>query len=146
MNTLNGLHTPLTVHTPGHGLDALSSVVLIVAVAGDVLQVVHVGSYQHGPQLHKVAVGWIFHCKQEKIHSATAHVPITPQNSRVTDCYGVFLTLHNAPWVEPPSHSLTTGLHYCVAADHCKRNALLHQQTSMERVGEGHERRLHIDN
>lgn len=65
MNTLNGLHTPLTVHTPGHGLDALSSVVLIVAVAGDVLQVVHVGSYQHVPQLHKVAVGWVFHCKQE---------------------------------------------------------------------------------
>lgn len=64
--TVNAKHTFLFAHTPGHGLDALSSVVLIVAVAGDVLQVVHVGSYQYGPQLHKVAVGRVFHCKRGK--------------------------------------------------------------------------------
>lgn len=54
-------------YTPGHGLDALSSVVLVVTVAGDVLQVVHVGSYQNVPQLHEVAVRRVLHCTQEKI-------------------------------------------------------------------------------
>ena len=48
-------------HTPGHGLDALRSVVLVVTVAGDVLQVVHVGSDQKRPQLHEVAVGRVLH-------------------------------------------------------------------------------------
>lgn len=61
-------HTRVHVHThtPGHVLDALSSVVLVVAVARDVLQVVHVGSYQDGPELHEVAVGRVFHCKTGK--------------------------------------------------------------------------------
>lgn len=61
-------HSTFIAHTPGHGLDALSSVVLIVAVAGDVLQVVHVGSYQYCPQLHEVAVGRVFHCIWGKIN------------------------------------------------------------------------------
>lgn len=56
------------LHTPGHVLDALSPVVLVVTVAGDVLQVMHVGSYQHGPQLHKVTVGRVLHCKQENMN------------------------------------------------------------------------------
>lgn len=63
-------HQTAYEHTPGHSLDALSSVVFVVAVTGDVLQVVHVGSDQHGPQLHKVAVGRVLHCAQEKIDSA----------------------------------------------------------------------------
>lgn len=50
------MRTRTHTHTPGHVLDALGSVVLIVGVVGDVLQVVHVGPDQHGPQLHKVAV------------------------------------------------------------------------------------------
>lgn len=54
---------PQHTHTPGHVLDALGSVVLVVAVTGDVLQVVHVGSDQHGPQLHKVAVGRVLYYK-----------------------------------------------------------------------------------
>lgn len=45
-----------------------------------------------------------------------------------------FLTLHDAPRVESPSHSLTSGFHHSVAADHCKRSALLHHKTSAEEV------------
>lgn len=55
-------------HTPGHVLDAQGSVVLIVGVVGDVLQVVHVGPDQHGPQLHKVAVRRVFHWQGGFMH------------------------------------------------------------------------------
>lgn len=54
--------------TPRHVLDALCPVVLIVTVTGDVLQVVHVGSYQHGSQLYKVAVRRVLHCTQDRMN------------------------------------------------------------------------------
>lgn len=64
-------------YTPGHVLDALSPVALVVRVTGDVLQVVHVRSNQHGPQLHEVAVRRVLHCTQEKtdvtLLTAAAH-------------------------------------------------------------------------
>lgn len=47
---------------PGHLLDALSSIVLVVNITSDVLQVVHVCPDQHVPQLHKVTVCLVFHC------------------------------------------------------------------------------------
>ena len=37
----------------------------------------------------------------------------------------VYPTFHDAPGVETASHPLPFGLHHRVAADHCKRNALL---------------------
>lgn len=46
----------------------------------------------------------------------------------------VILTLHNAPGVEPPSHSLTSGLDHGVAADHSERSALLHRRTPDTKV------------
>lgn len=49
-------HLPTASYTPGHVVDALGSIVLIVGVVGDVFQVVHVCPDQHGPQLHKVTV------------------------------------------------------------------------------------------
>lgn len=50
---------------PGHLLDALSSVVLIVDITSDILQVMHVCPDQHIPQLHKVAVCLIFHYRSK---------------------------------------------------------------------------------
>lgn len=108
--------------TPGHVLDALSSVVLVVRVTGDVLQVVHVGSYQHGPQLHKVAVGRVLHCTQEKINITLLKTVDMEAGMRMK---GVRLTVHNAPGVEPPPHSLTSGFYHSVAANHCKGSAVL---------------------
>lgn len=55
------LHSFICVHFTGHGLDAERPVVLVVAVVGDVLQVVHVSPDQHGPQLHEVTVGRVLH-------------------------------------------------------------------------------------
>lgn len=46
---------------PGHLLDAVRSVVLVVHVAGHVFEVVHVRADQHVPQLHKVAVRLVLH-------------------------------------------------------------------------------------
>lgn len=59
---------------PGHLLDALGSVVLIMDIASDILQVVHVCPDQHVPQLHKVAVRLIFHCKAKP----GEHLDVTP--------------------------------------------------------------------
>ncbi len=133
----NRSHSFLFADLPGHGLDALSSVVLIVTVAGDVLQVVHVGSYQHGPQLHEVAVGRVLHCAQKKIYIRAGQISvamvtvISKSLQRLgTDSHSLeFLTLHNAPRVEPPPHSLTSGFYHSVAADHRERSALLHHKT-----------------
>lgn len=46
---------------PGHLLDTVRSVVLVVHVAGHVFEVVHVRADQHVPQLHKVAVRLVLH-------------------------------------------------------------------------------------
>ena len=70
------VQTHSDTHTPGHGLDALCPVVLIVQLAGDVLQVVHVCPYQDGPQLDKVAVGRVFDCTKETIHNRVISVVI----------------------------------------------------------------------
>lgn len=48
-------------HIPGHLLYALRSVVLIMDVAGDVFEVVHVRADQYVPQLHKVTVRLVLH-------------------------------------------------------------------------------------
>lgn len=48
---------------------------------------------------------------------------------RLKSLDGEFLTLHDAPWVKPPPHPLTSRLDHGVAADHCKRRALLHHTT-----------------
>ena len=58
----NGAFYPVVLsQLAGHLLDALSSVVLIVDITSDILQVMHVCPDQHIPQLHKVAVCLIFH-------------------------------------------------------------------------------------
>lgn len=56
------LAIPFFHHQAGHALDALCPVVLIMCLPGHVLQVLHVSTHQHCPQLHKVAVPWVFHC------------------------------------------------------------------------------------
>lgn len=47
----------------GHVLDAVGSVVLVVSLPGDVLQILHVCANEHVPQLHEVTVGRVLHCK-----------------------------------------------------------------------------------
>lgn len=47
----------------GHVLDAVGSVVLVVSLPGDVLQILHVRANKHVPQLHEVTVGRVLHCK-----------------------------------------------------------------------------------
>lgn len=56
------LAIPFFHHQAGHALDALCPVVLIMCLPCHILQVLHVSTHQHCPQLHKVAVPWIFHC------------------------------------------------------------------------------------
>lgn len=56
------LAIPFFHHQAGHALDALCPVVLIMCLPRHILQVLHVSTHQHCPQLHKVAVSWVFHC------------------------------------------------------------------------------------
>lgn len=41
-----------------------STVVLVQRVLGHFLQVQHVCTYQHAPQMHKVTVSRVLHCKE----------------------------------------------------------------------------------
>lgn len=50
---------------PGHLLDAVGAVVLIVHVARHVFEVVHVSADEHVTKLHKVTVCLILHCGAE---------------------------------------------------------------------------------
>lgn len=56
------LAIPFFHHQAGHALDALRPVVLIMCLPRHILQVLHMSTHQHCPQLHKVAVSWVFHC------------------------------------------------------------------------------------
>lgn len=56
------LAIPFLHHQAGHALDALCPVVLIMCLPRHILQVLHVSTHQHCPQLHKIAVSWVFHC------------------------------------------------------------------------------------
>ena len=51
---------------PGHLLDAVGTVVLIVHVARHICEVVHVSADEHVAELHKVAVRLILHCGQDR--------------------------------------------------------------------------------
>lgn len=56
----------------GHALDALSSVVLVVSLSGHVLEILHVRANEHVPQLHEIAVCWVFHCRpqsEDQLHN-----------------------------------------------------------------------------
>lgn len=56
----------------GHALDALSSVVLVVSLSGHVLEILHVRANEHVPQLHEIAVCWVFHCRpqsEDQLHT-----------------------------------------------------------------------------
>jgi len=110
-------------HTPGHLLDALRSVVLVVDVAGHVFEVVHVWANQHVPQFHKVAVRLVLHWAKTSVEWMN-----TP-TSRLSPIRGdgrPDITFNDPPGVQPASHSLPSSLHHCVAADHGERGALLH--------------------
>lgn len=49
----------------GHALNALGSVVLIVGLTGHILQILHVCANEHVPQLHKITVCRVLHCKPQ---------------------------------------------------------------------------------
>lgn len=57
------LAVALLHHHAGHALDAVGPVVLVVSLAGHILQVLHVCADKHVPQLHEVAVRRVLHCK-----------------------------------------------------------------------------------
>lgn len=56
------LAIPFFHHQASHALDALCPIVLIMCLPRHILQVLHMSTHQHCPQLHKVAVSWVFHC------------------------------------------------------------------------------------
>lgn len=49
----------------GHALDALGPVVLVVGLPGHVLEILHVCANEHVPQLHKITVCRVLHCKAQ---------------------------------------------------------------------------------
>lgn len=51
---------------PGHLLDAVGAVVLIVHVARHVFEVVHVSANEHVAQFHKIAVRLVLHCGRSR--------------------------------------------------------------------------------
>lgn len=57
-----GARPGLGAGAPGHLLDAVRAVVLVVHVTRHVLEVVHVCADEHVPQLHEVAVRLVLHC------------------------------------------------------------------------------------
>lgn len=125
-----------------HALDALGSVVLVVSLSGHVLEVLHVCANEHVPQLHEIAVCWIFNCKATDrvnyrhgiLHNTWGSVSIARQLSASTcvavrlqadELSGVKLTFYDAPGVQAAPHPLPLGLHHSVAANYCKGNAFL---------------------
>lgn len=109
-------------HAPGHLLDAVCPVVLIVHVAGHVLEVVHVRADQHVAKLHEVAVRLVLHCGQGWPVSGP---PAWGSLPTLRLCPRPGLTLHDPPRVQTPPDPLPLGLHHRVAADNSERCALL---------------------
>lgn len=109
-------------HAPGHLLDAVRSVVLVVHVARHVLEVVHVCADEHVAKLHEVAVCLVLHCGQGR---AVGEVPAQGSLPTQTLCPRPRLTLHDPPGVQTPPDPLPLGLHHRVAADNSEGCALL---------------------
>lgn len=107
---------------PGHLLDAVCTVVLIVHVARHVLEIMHVCADEHVAQLHEVAVCLVLHCG-----AGVGGGWVQAQGSLPTPFAMPMpeLTLHDPPGVQSPPDSLPLGLHHCVAADNCEGRALL---------------------
>lgn len=108
---------------PGHLLDALCAVVLVVHVARHVLEVMHVCADEHVSQLHEVAVRLVLHCGAGACSGwgASQGSAFPPS----TLCLMPGLTLHDPPGVQSPPDSLPLGLHHRVAANYREGRTLL---------------------
>ena len=61
-------------------------------------------------------VTWVQHIEPRSAWSKKGIFPPTVHR---------FLTFHDTPRVQTPTHPLALGLHHRIAADHSKRNAVL---------------------
>lgn len=108
---------------PGHLLDAMCTVVLVVHVTRHVLEVMHVCSDEHVSQLHEVAVCLVLHCGAGAGSGWGANQGEAFPPSMLCPMPG--LTLHDPPGVQSPPDSLALGLHHRVAADYREGCTLL---------------------
>lgn len=110
--------------SPGHLLDAVCAVVLIVHITCHILEVVHVSADKHVAQLYEVAVCLILHYGAEVgCGWATAQGTFPPS----TWCPMHQLTLHDSPGVQSPPDPLPLGFHHCVAANNSEGSTLLRE-------------------
>lgn len=126
-NTLSGLDQVgfLCRHgdsLPGHLLDAVCPVVLVVYVTSHILEVMHVSADEHVAKLHEVAVRLILHCGAGVRSGWVSPWGAFPPGSQ---CPGPRLTLHDPPGVQSTPDSLPFGLHYRVAANNSEGSTLL---------------------
>lgn len=90
----NLLAIPLLHHHASHTLNALSPVVFIVGLPSHVLQVLHMGPYQHGAQLDKVTMHWVLHWQKNAELSECNSRP----RSAVTVSSSTISKLETNPW------------------------------------------------
>lgn len=107
------LAVALLDHHAGHALDAVSSVVFVVSLPGHVLQILHVRTDEHIPQLHKVTVGRVLHCKTKREGKSAG------TEARDENTHSSFSLYFNETYIQP--YSVFTGLQTSVATNqlHC---------------------------
>lgn len=93
----------------------------------DILQVLHVSTHQHCPQLHKVAVPWVFHCIARLGVSQGHGEGRVTEGKEVPWSQAQCFTFHDAPGVETAPDSSPSGLYHSVAANYSKWDAFLEE-------------------